>query len=107
MSLSWSDGTLAERSPRPQKHYQETAQVPKEIIDNNAYLQSLHGFEFRETNKREESYNKMAERELVAQIGQNPFLEKGANYIDDVSVRDQFLKPIATNTTDKSLQPNN
>jgi len=117
MDWKWSNGTIMERSPRiqqsePIQQPQQMEQVPKAIIENNAYLQSLncdYGFgpsmaedyEFRETNKREDSYNKMAERQMVAQIGLNPFLENNTNYVEDVSIRDQYLKPVCTNNVDK------
>jgi hypothetical protein len=61
--------------------------------------QSLVNKDFRQTNKREETDKKLADRELVQQCGFNPFLENG-NYVDDIAVRDKFLKPINT-TTDK------
>jgi hypothetical protein len=41
---------------------------------------------------------------MIQQIGVNPFLSQG-NYIDDISVRDQFLKPI--NTTQGSTKTKN
>jgi len=45
-------------------------------------------------NKREDTYNKMAEREMVGQIGMNPFMQR--NYLEDVMVQENFLKPIST-----------
>jgi hypothetical protein len=45
-------------------------------------------------NKREDTYNRMAEREMVGQIGMNPFMQR--NYLEDVAVQDNFLKPIST-----------
>ena len=45
-------------------------------------------------NKRENTYNKMAEREMVGQIGMNPFMQR--NYLEDVMVQENFLKPIST-----------
>jgi hypothetical protein len=45
-------------------------------------------------NKREDTYNRMAEREMVAQIGMSPFMQR--NYLEDVMVQENFLKPIST-----------
>jgi hypothetical protein len=118
MEWKWSNGSIVERSPRiqiPIKH-EHQSQMPKpiqkEILDNNAFLQSLNcdpGFDFRENNKREESYNKMAEREMIAQIGQNPFFINNHldndEYVHNVSIQDKFLKPISTITTDKIKNP--
>jgi len=114
MKLTWSFGEPPERSPRPMnllENSQQTLkqQVPQEILDmqkaliaNNAYLQSLHCDDDElynpNPNKRENQYTKMAEREQIAQIGRNPFLEGTNNYVNDVSIRDQFLKPISTSS---------
>jgi hypothetical protein len=45
-------------------------------------------------NKREETYNKMATREMVGQIGMNPFSNN--NYLTDVITQDNYLKPVST-----------
>jgi len=45
-------------------------------------------------NKREDTYSKMATREMVGQIGMNPFSNN--NYLTDVIAQDNFLKPIST-----------
>ena len=50
---------------------------------------------FKITNKKEELGDKLSNRDMIQQIGVNPFLSQ-SNYIDDVSVRDQFLKPVNT-----------
>uniref|UniRef100_A0A6C0E744 Uncharacterized protein n=1 Tax=viral metagenome TaxID=1070528 RepID=A0A6C0E744_9ZZZZ len=94
--------------------------VTDEDIENMAYTQSIqcdsinwsdtndimfleHQCKLASNNKREESYNKMAEREMVSQIGLNPFLHKNVEsqnndtYIQDVVNRDLFMKPANTN----------
>jgi len=98
----------------------QTQPVTDEYIENMAYTQSMqcdssnwsdsndimfleHQFKLASNNKREESYNKMAEREMVSQIGLNPFLHQNVeaetqnNYIQYVINRDLFMKPINTN----------
>ena len=115
MEWKWSNGTIAERSPRISAKTNDTRppppemHVPKEILDNEAYLQSLdcdYESMFRENNKREESYNKMAEREMIAQIGQNPFFTNNTTdndeYVNNVSIQDKFLKPVSTIIVDKT-----
>jgi len=52
--------------------------------------------EFEPTNKREDLDNRVADRELVQQIGANPFLTSQSSYVNDIVVRDMFLKPINT-----------
>jgi len=48
------------------------------------------------SNKREEIDNRAAGRELVQQRGANPFLTAQSSYVNDIVVRDMFLKPINT-----------
>jgi hypothetical protein len=116
MNLKWTDGKPYERSRR-MKHQ---IQMEKENLNKEqekfskeqeslAYTSSLNhdentweilnqtssGTKFKVSNKREELGNKLADRELIQQIGINPFLSQ-TNYLDDVSVRDQYLKPINT-----------
>jgi hypothetical protein len=79
-------------------------------IENSAYTYSLNcnennGWEtdtflenqFININKREDAYNKIAEREMVSQIGHNPFLDRN-DYVKNIVARDLFLKPINTNS---------
>jgi hypothetical protein len=71
--------------------------------DTNDIMFLEHQFKLASNNKREESYNKMAEREMVSQIGLNPFLHQNVEtqtqntYIQDVINRDLFMKPVNTN----------
>jgi hypothetical protein len=44
--------------------------------------------------RREDIDTKMADRELLAQRGVNPFLQ--TSYVNDIVTRDMFLKPINT-----------
>jgi len=52
---------------------------------------SKSSFHPQESNKRETSYNKMAEREMIRQVGMNPYTN--TNYIDGIEIRDKFLMP--------------
>ena len=60
--------------------------------------------------KREDTHFKIAERDMMSQIGQNPFFSYGSsesnNYADHVSVQDKFLKPVSTVHTDKAKANN-
>ena len=44
--------------------------------------------------RREDLDSKIADREMIAQRGVNPFLQ--TSYVNDVVARDMFLKPINT-----------
>ena len=109
MERKWTDGQPYERSRRL-KHIaeMENKQFSKEV-ETSAYTsalnydentwdilnQSLSGSGFKVSNKREELDSKISDRQLVQQRGFNPFLSDN-NYVNDISVRDQFLKPVNT-----------
>lgn len=106
----WTKGEPYERSRRIFKEQEEkdNEKFNKEI-EKSAYSsalnhdentwdilnQTLSGNGFKISNKREEIDTKMADRDLIQQIGNNPFLSE-TNYVNDISIRDQFLKPINT-----------
>jgi dsDNA-binding SOS-regulon protein len=116
MEWKWTKGEPYERSRRL-KHVtelesQESQEFSKET-EKDAYTsalnhdentwdilnQSCSGSGFKVSNKREELDTKIADRHLVQQRGFNPFLGEN-NYVNDVTIRDQFLKPQNT-TTDR------
>jgi hypothetical protein len=109
----WTHGESYEKSQRPQKRTQTHTQIdygdedPKKMgqlafqqalmSENDVWsLEEQQVFVTQEkpANKREDTYNRMAEREMVGQIGMNPFMQR--NYLEDVMVQENFLKPIST-----------
>ena len=106
----WTKGEPYERSRRifKQQEEKDSEKFNKEI-EQSAYSsalnhdentwdilnQTLSGNGFKVSNKREEIDTKMADRDMIQQIGNNPFLSE-TNYVNDISIRDQFLKPINT-----------
>jgi len=111
MEWKWAqpNGEKYEKTTRYAKRNEPVQMERPPDFENLAYLQSLsnsetNGWEtdsflenqFKPINKREDTYNKMAEREMVSQIGHNPFLD-GNDYVKNVVARDLFLKPINTN----------
>jgi len=117
MEKKWTDGQPYERSRRLKHQIKLESEKFSKDMEISAYSsslnhdentwellnQSVYGSEFKVSNKREELGNKLANRELVQQIGFNPFLGQ-TNYVDDISIRDQFLKPINT-TQDETKAP--
>lgn len=116
MELKWSDGQPYERTRRMKHQIQMESEQFSKKIETTAYSsslnhdentweilnQSLAGSGFKSSNKREELGDKLANRDMIQQIGFNPFLGQ-TNYVDDISVRDQFLKPINTTQGEKNL----
>ena len=114
--LKWTDGQPYERSRRMKHQIQMENEEFSKSMNNSAYSSSLHhdehtwdilnqslsGVGFKVSNKREELGDKLANREMVQQIGFNPFLGQ-SNYVEDISISDQFLKPINTTQGDKTI----
>ena len=117
----WSTGEAYYKSARPEKDEQQQQQQQQDVgydSQRNAINQSLADDSFfnqdselmnitnsmfsRNQNasgtRREDLDTKIADREMIAQRGVNPFLQ--TSYVNDVVARDMFLKPINT-TFDK------
>jgi len=125
----WSNGEKAERTPRPPPNQKRTQNAEEQDYDYNNYevhdesqvvnrclfnaeemlglreimdqgQQNLMNEFQRQPNKREDTYNRMAEREMVGQRGMNPFFSQNNNtnsgYIEDLMNQEQFMKPVST-----------
>jgi hypothetical protein len=107
----WSIGEPYYKSERLQKN--ETLKEEEYDTRTNAINQSLSDDPFlnqdtalnisdtmfsrnQNTNetRREDLDSKISDREMIAQRGFNPFLQ--TSYVNDVVVRDMFLKPVNT-----------
>jgi len=109
MDWKWTDGQPYERSRRLKHQVQLENQEFSKEMDKSAYTSSLNHDEntwdilnqslansgFKVSNKREELGDKLSNRQMIQQIGVNPFLGEN-NYLQDISIRDQYLKPINT-----------
>ena len=116
VGLSWTDGKPYERSRRMKHQIQMENDEFRKTMETTAYTSSLHHVEntwdilnqshagagFKVSNRREELGDKLSTREMVQQIGGNPFLGQ-SNYVDDIFIRDQYLKPINTTQGDKTI----
>jgi hypothetical protein len=120
VKLKWSDPDNkdpVERSPltrpreiiEPEEPHTPRAETPPPKTHSDDTMQSIRDQEIREqltphkqvealtttsrfTNtKREDTYSKMAEREMVRQVGLNPFMN--TDYVEGVTIRDKFLMP--------------
>lgn len=105
----WSKGLNYDRSKRINRA--DMDENFNKIVENSAYTTSLNHDEntwdimnktfldndFVQHNKREDTDKKLAERQMMCQVNMNPYLTNNS-YVQDLSVHDQFLKPISTNT---------
>ena len=110
----WTHGERYEKSARrvnrpvsqfaSQINYEDESKQNSQIAFQQALLsendvwsleeQQVFVSQDKPMNKREDTYNRMAEREMVGQIGMNPFMNR--NYLEDVMVQENFLKPVST-----------
>ena len=112
----WSTGEQYYKSARKEKEYNEKQTESNYDYDSqtNAINLSLSDSDsINITNKmfsrnqnisatrREDLDTKIADRELLAQRGVNPFLQ--TSYVNDVVTRDIYLKPV--NTTFDRIKP--
>ena len=86
----WRDGGIGtyppvERSPMTQPVVQPQQQQSREPAQQSDVSFS------RTSNKREDTCTKMGEREMVRQVGMNPFLQ--TDYVKGIEIRDKFLIP--------------
>ena len=112
MEWKWSNGIPYKKSKRltknditEEEYVEEQDEIFSRKIEESAYSTSLNhdentwdilnqGF-LKQSNKREDLDDKIANRELVQQKGFNPFLNE-SNYVQDISNSDMYLKPVNT-----------
>ena len=92
----WSISEPYYKSARREIKVEQKHEVSEYDTQLNAINQSLSDDLDTSNNKREELDNRAADRELVQQRGGNPFLTQQSSYVNDIVVRDMFLKPINT-----------
>jgi len=100
--LKWSLGEKYEQSTKEDREKYVNVNCDSNISDYNQMKSLLFedGTEtcMRVSNKREDANTKLNERSMIESINQNPFLPRN-NYINDLQVQDEFLKPRNSNTT--------
>lgn len=102
--IKWTNGDKCEKSFRRIENKEEEINKEESDISNtdtntNFYQDDRfiqQGFVLKQ-NKRDSFNDKLLERGFQTQLSQNPFLA-GGNYISDIEVEDNFLRPKNTNT---------
>jgi hypothetical protein len=99
----WTYGPNYKKSARPSKERKEVTEdldtpniaIQQSLLSENDIwsLEEQQVF-VKPLNKREDTYNRMATREMVSQIGMNPYTQN--NYLSDVMTQDDYLKPVST-----------
>jgi hypothetical protein len=96
----WSTGEKVEKSSKndhpnlKEKEKVKEKEKEKDVKKNN---EITIGDEFiKGSNKREVANNKLNDRNMISQIGQNPFMANN-NYLHDLEVQQNFLIPKNSN----------
>jgi hypothetical protein len=104
----WSKGINYDRSKRIIKESMDDNF--NKIVEETAYTSSLNHDEntweimnnnlfdkgFVQNSKREDTDKKLSERQMMCQVNMNPYLTNNS-YVQDLSVHDQYMKPVSTN----------
>jgi hypothetical protein len=104
----WSKGLNYDRSKRVIKESMD--ENFNKIVEETAYTSSLNHDEntweimnnslfdtgFVQNSKREDTDKKLSERQMMCQVNMNPYLTNNS-YVQDLSVHDQYMKPVSTN----------
>ena len=104
----WSKGINYDRSKRIIKESMDDNF--NKIVEETAYTSSLNHDEntweimnnnlfdkgFVQNSKREDTDKKLSERQMMCQVNMNPYLTNNT-YVQDLSVHDQYMKPVSTN----------
>ena len=129
MEWKWVKGETYAKSKRPiatheKKKDESTNQIDLDQLNKDhqlgAYTSSLNYDEntwdilnqsvsqngFQNSNTREELDSKISNRSLVQQVGTNSFFDE-KDYVDNISIRDQYMKPINTTSDDNTKNKSN
>ena len=103
MFLKWSpsfNDQFYEKSKKEDKHkaignnvMETILQEGPTFIDNNTTRENTGT---NTGSKRENNFERMNQREMIAQTNLNPFLP--SNYLEDLRVQEEFLTPQNSNT---------
>jgi len=96
-TLRWTNNEPYEKTPRRTIARVETGEedfnIEQQIIKSSEFSQNDIDFQ---SNKKESTLDKMGQREWISQSNRNPFMSTN-NYIKDLEVQDEFLKPQNSN----------
>ena len=95
-----------EKSQKRVKEMKEAAPAETNVQSlEEKIIRHSHENNFIEENKREQNYERLSKRKLVADSRISPFHVKN-NYINDISVQDAFLRPKNSNFNVKNKDLN-
>lgn len=83
--FTWTLGEPMQRSIKTVKNQKETRELALEESSDSIN-------HFKDSNVREKMNDKLTDRYMVKQMGQNPFLSD-STYLNDLQIQEQFLRP--------------
>lgn len=93
----WSKGEPVEKSLKSDHPaLKEVKETINEDVNNNKECKKVDNEFIQGRNKRELANTKLNERNMISQIGQNPFMANN-NYLHDLDVQQNFLIPQNSN----------
>ena len=106
--IVWRSGEPAERSKREDRPAQEidhsknavNAALEKQQSMDMIDLSLRQADSLQNSNMRESANNKLSERELVGQVGQNPFFTQNS-YCMDLDIQETYLRPQSSHVAGK------
>ena len=114
LKYQWTNGTTPTRSSRKRTDMNKsdppdqairissTDLTPSEMTPQISALETSMSFGNSDNSQRENTCIRIAQREMISQVGQNPFFSGANCYVDQVAIQDKFLKPICSIDTDKA-----
>ena len=94
--IKWSNGDIYSQSLKKEKSVENDVENAVENSLENAVVS--RNFVFKDSYKEEVSH-RVGEREQIQQCCANPFL--GMNFVKDLAVQEEFLKPKNSNYSKK------
>ena len=96
--FTWTKGDPAEKSLKsdhPNLKVVEKEVKNIDLVDNGGFINC--------NNKRQLANDKLNDRNMISQIGQNPFMTNN-NYLHDLEVQQNFLIPKNSNYKDAFVE---
>lgn len=106
---TWRNGSATDQHYQPMRSPRIRPVEPSAEVapQTEPTISSTQGTDFsfkRTNNKREDTCTKMSERQMVPQVGMNPFMT--TDYVKGLEIRDKFLIPAHESKPGNTYDPN-
>lgn len=102
--MEYSTWRLGDPMQRSLRINVEAQKQPAELaLEEAQELNKLSTDTIKDGNVREKMNDKLNDRYMVKQLGQNPFLS-GSTYLDDLQIQEQFLRPKSSHSENNEIK---